>query len=49
MKFVQSEVFSSLKDKVYQRDTTASLPPSVPEVGLMERALALVKSVRLSG
>jgi RiboL-PSP-HEPN len=43
MRFVQDEVFSSLRDKMYQRDSAADLA-LLPD-GIVQRAMAFVKSI----
>jgi hypothetical protein len=49
MKFVQDEVFSSLRDKIYQRDSTADIPIPMSPGGIFQRAMTLFKSMRAEG
>jgi hypothetical protein len=47
MRFVQEEVFASLRDKIYQRDPAVDL--ASPASGIFQRAIDFVKSVRAQG
>lgn len=45
MKFVQDEIFGALRQKMYQRDVSASFALPVPPVSLVSRAVDFVRSI----
>lgn len=47
MSFVQDEVFASFRDKIYQRDPAADPAVAIPPAGILQRAIDLVKSIRI--
>jgi hypothetical protein len=45
MRFVQEEVFESLRDKIYQRDPATDFGLALPANGIFQRAMSFVRSV----
>lgn len=49
MRFVQEEIFASLRDKIYQRDPSAGLEPVIPPQNVLQRVVEYVRSLRTPG